>query len=450
MFFPWFFQSMIWHLLRYFVTFSIPAFYRRIEAKNVNYIHRKGPVIIAMNHPNAFMDPVCFTWVSYPIRVRYMARGDAFKPGIIAFLLDQLGIVPIFRLRDGGKEGLQKNDESYQQVNKLLKQNAKIIIFAEGLCIQERRLRPLKKGVARMVFGSYDFLKNKDLVVIPIGVNYEAPSKFRSDLFYNVGEPIKVKDYEASYRENPARAQKKFLELLDSKMRVLVTHIKNKENDTVVPQLEKMVMKDWLKRKNLKKGLGNEFEITSHLTELINNLDELEPEKMANLRQKTNDYHTLLRKNKLRDWIIDPLNNGKITHLTFILRCFLTLAGLPIYVLGLGISYVPYKFSEWATKKIVKRNKEFYASIAVGLGTFIFLFWYLASFFLIYAFSPNIICPLVSMIILIVASRFALLFHFFMIKTNGIRRALADKKLFGSLREKRLEIMDILNGLTNF
>ncbi len=410
----------------------------------------KGPVIIAMNHPNAFMDPVCITWVSYPTRVRYMARGDAFKPGIANFLLGQLGVVPIFRMRDGGREGLQKNDESYRVVNKLLKRNAKIIIFAEGLCIQERRLRPLKKGVARMVFGAYEHLNNKDLVVVPVGVNYSAPSKFRSKLFYNAGKPIRISDLAGAHKEHPARTQKQFLELLDSRMRELVTHIKNKENDVLVVELEEMVMKDWLKRKNLKNALENEFEVSRHLTELINNLDELEPEKTANLRQNSHDYHMLLRKNKLRDWIIDPLNRKKISYNNLIFRYILTLFGLPIYLLGWLAAYLPYKLSVMATKKVVKRNKEFYASMAVGLGTFIFILVFLAWFFLIYAFSPTIICPLVSLVGLLLASRFALLFHFFMLKTNGIARAVKNPNLYKTLSEKRLEIMQVVNGLTNF
>ncbi len=124
---------MIWHLIRYLLSFAIPAYYKRVEGKNVKNLNTGGPAVIAMNHPNAFMDPICITYVSYPLRLKYMARGDAFKPGLVSFLLDQIGIVPIFRLRDGGKEGLQKNDESYKRVNQLLKRNAKIIIFAEGL-----------------------------------------------------------------------------------------------------------------------------------------------------------------------------------------------------------------------------------------------------------------------------------------------------------------------------
>jgi glycerol-3-phosphate O-acyltransferase / dihydroxyacetone phosphate acyltransferase len=379
-----------------------------------------------------------------------MARGDAFKPGIANFLLSQLGVVPIFRMRDGGREGLLKNDESYRVVNKLLKKNAKIIIFAEGLCIQERRLRPLKKGVARMVFGAYEHLNTKDLIVVPVGLNYSAPSKMRSKLFYNVGNPIRISDMAGAHKENPARTQKQFLELLDSRMRELVTHIKNKENDALVVELEGMVMKDWLKRKNLKNSLENEFEVTSHLTELINNLNELEPEKTAILRQNSHDYHTLLRKNKLRDWIIDPLNRKKTSYNNLIFRYIIIIFGLPIYVIGWLASYLPYKLSIMATKKVVKRNKEFYASMALGFGTFIFIFVFLGWFFLLYTFSPNIIYPLVSLVVLLLSSRFALLFHFFMLKTNGIARAVKDPNLYKTLSEKRLEIMEVVNGLTNF
>ena len=77
---------MIWHLIKYWASFFIPTFYKRIQGHNVQRLNVKGPVIIAMNHPNAFTDPIAITYVSYPLRVHYMARGDAFKPGIIAWL----------------------------------------------------------------------------------------------------------------------------------------------------------------------------------------------------------------------------------------------------------------------------------------------------------------------------------------------------------------------------
>src|SRR3954470_11109789 len=160
---------MIWHLIKYWLSFFLPSFYKRIQAHNIRHLMTDDPVIIAMNHPNAFTDPIAFTYVSYPMRLYYMARGDAFKPGIISWLLERIGIVPIFRIQDAGKEGLLKNDEAYRRVNHLLGKNGKVMVFAEGLCIQERCLRPLKKGVARMVFGAYEYLQDDRLKVVPVG-----------------------------------------------------------------------------------------------------------------------------------------------------------------------------------------------------------------------------------------------------------------------------------------
>ena len=112
---------MIWEILRYWISFIIPIFYKRIQAKNIKNIQVNGPTIIAMNHPNAFTDPIIIAYLSYPAKVKYLARGDAFKPGIVTWFLSTIGIVPIFRIQDGGKEGLKKNDEAYSKVNELLK-----------------------------------------------------------------------------------------------------------------------------------------------------------------------------------------------------------------------------------------------------------------------------------------------------------------------------------------
>lgn len=441
---------MIWHLIRYLLSFAIPAFYKRVEGKNVKNLNTGGPAVIAMNHPNAFMDPICITYVSYPLRLKYMARGDAFKPGLVSFLLDQIGIVPIFRLRDGGKEGLQKNDESYKRVNQLLKRNAKIIIFAEGLCIQERRLRPLKKGVPRMVFGAYDFLRNKDLVVVPVGVNYSDADRFRSDLFYNTGTPIKVSDFESIYKENPAKAYNQFLQLLTAKMKELVTHINDPENDTLVVQLEEMVMQEWLQKMGLNKGLENEFKVSQYLTEIINNITDSNKDMVVELRHKTNSYFSKLKKHKIKDWLVNPIHKDDVNQKNLLLRQLLIMLTLPINCLGYIAAYLPYKASVKATKAIVKKNMEFYASFAVGLGAFIFLFNFSLWFSIIYVYSPNILWPLMIVPVLMICAWFSLRMNAFIKKTKGLRRYLNLKEERKELEQMRSDIMTTLNGLTNF
>jgi len=438
---------MIWHFLRYLVTFSLPAFYRKIQGKNQHRIQSKGPAIIAMNHPNAFMDPVCITWVTYPVRVNYMARGDAFKSGFMSWFLVSLGVVPIFRLRDGGREGLAKNEDSYEIVNKLLKRNAKVIIFAEGLCVQERRLRPLKKGVARMVFGAHEYLKNDNLTVIPVGVNYTQPDKFRTKLFYNVGNPIPITQIVNGNSDNQLKAYNAFLKNLDEKMRELVTHINNPEYDKLVPQLEEMLMREWLIGFGLKPGLlENEFVVTKKITELVNNSEKSAPEKLNILKEKTALYFTNLRKNGLRDWLLSPFY--KITYPVLALRLLALIFLLPIYTLGFIAAWLPYKLTILLTKKVVKGNREFYSSMAVGIGSFLFLFNYLLWFFFIYLFSPSILWPLLLTAVLMGSSWLSMLIHTYIKKTKGVWNALSKPELYHSFALQRKEIIILVDELT--
>lgn len=441
-------EKMLWHLVRYLVTFLMPSFYKRIQGKNVKHVHYKGPVILAMNHPNAFTDPILFTYITYPARVRYLARGDAFKPGITAWLLEQLGIVPIFRIQDGGKEGLKKNDEAYRRVNHLLARNGKIIVFAEGLCIQERRLRPLKKGVARMVFGAYEQLKDDNLVVLPVGVNYSQPDKFRSDLFYNIGEPIHVKDFYAEYQNNPAKANNLFLQALEPKMKDLITHINNKEYDAVVPYLEILVKHTEIEKQGLnRRNLYDHYTVTKQLTATVNNAEINNKEILDEFKAKAKTYFSAVRKAGLRDWLIDPKQNKYVTPFGLFVRCILLSIGLPVYIIGVIGNYLPFKLTETVTKKILKGNKEFYSSISIGVGMVFMLINYSLWFTVVYLFSSTVLPPILVCLSFALAAWFSLYFHFFILKTMGVFTALKNKKTVKAFATQREELLSLINKL---
>lgn len=437
---------MIWHIIRYWISFVIPVFYKRIQGRNIKNIQGKNPVIIAMNHPNAFTDPILITHLSYPIKVRYLARGDAFKPGFAAWFLGRLGIVPIFRIQDGGREGLKKNDDAYRMVNRLLKKNCKIIVFAEGLCVQERRLRPLKKGVSRMIFGAYEYLgDNNKLTVVPVGINYSKADKFRSNVFYNVGDPIPVKDYIADFKENPAKANNNFLQLLAPKMKDLITHINDPANDETVLQVEIIRKKDILKERKLTfRDLHNDFIVLKELTEKVNNVAEKQPELLNEFKDKAKIYFDTLKKNNLRDWLFSPRQKYKHSAFHLFIRTFLFVIGLPAFIVALVGNYIPYKLTEKITGKIVK-HKEFYSSFAIALGMIFFMINYVLWFTITYSFSESVITPILLVSAILACSWIGLYYYPFTKKTMGIYRIIKNKALYKDLFEKRKELVSLIN-----
>ncbi len=222
---------MFWKSLRFLFLPYIKFYFRKSKGKNLEVIKTDAPVLIALNHPNAFIDSIAFSCILYNPRTYYMARGDAFKKGFISYVLTSTGIIPIFRLRDGGIEGVKKNNESFSIAYKMWNRGKKIIVFPEGLCIQERRLRPIQKGTARMAFGFSEEMKRDDFLIIPVSVTYSHPSKFGSDIFYEVGKPIQVKNYLNLYQTSPAKAVNDLTRDLESELKKITPHLNNKDGD---------------------------------------------------------------------------------------------------------------------------------------------------------------------------------------------------------------------------
>jgi 1-acyl-sn-glycerol-3-phosphate acyltransferase len=436
---------MIWHILKYWTSFLFPTFYKRIQSHNMRHLMTNDPVIIAMNHPNAFTDPSAFTYVSYPLRLYYMARGDAFKPGIISWLLEQIGIVPIFRIQDAGKEGLAKNDEAYRRVNKLLEKNGKVMVFAEGLCVQERRLRPIKKGVVRMVFGAYEHLGNDRLKVVPVGVNYSRAHKFRSKLLYNIGEPISVKDYYEAYKANPAKTMNTFRMDLEAKMKELVVHINDPANDEVVHYVEKLVRRDNLRAQGLDhKKLINEFNASRAIIEKIEKTQAISPEKISLFEKEAEAYFSDLRRAGIKGWLLHPLRQKRNTPFHFFFRILCIIVVSPIYLTGMAFNGIPLFLSYYLTKRFVKL-KEFFSSFFFGIAMCVFPIFYGLWFYIFYKLMPNLPAALGCCVLVALTGWATLYIHPFILRTIGLRRFLNNNPEMVRLIGKRAELVEMIN-----
>lgn len=364
---------MMWHFLRYILSLTLPAYFRKIQVLHPERIPPDKPAILSFNHPNAFTDPLGITFGIWPIRTWYMARGDVFKPGIISWILENIGIVPIFRFRDAGKEGLEKNHQSYQRVYYLLKKNKKVIVFSEGLCVQERRLRPIKKGVPRMVFFAFEEIKNPHLSVIPVGLFYENPHKFHSDLLYTIGNPIPISSWMDAYRKEPNKTLHRFQQHLENEMKNLVIHIENPYFDGLAEQLEIIYYHEFLFKNRLKPAPLHRFTLAKKITDSLNSLSDT---SMAEpLIQKLNELFHHCRRNRIRPWMADEWFFKNLSITDKLLFYFLLIL-LPVHLAGYIYLLIPVSVSVFLTKKIV-RAKEFYTSFLIGIGSFVLLIYIL-------------------------------------------------------------------------
>ena len=158
------------------------------------------PTILACNHPNSFFDAIIIA-VNYKKPIYFLARGDAFKKPFVAAILKKLHLIPIYRLSEG-IENLNKNEETFDICLSLLKQNQTILIFSEGICVNEWKLRSLKKGTSRLGLLALESGVSS-IRIKPVSLNYSSFTKnpknitihFESDILLNQIEYDSANDF---------------------------------------------------------------------------------------------------------------------------------------------------------------------------------------------------------------------------------------------------------------
>lgn len=161
-------------------------FCRQVIINQRRVLQEKGPLLLAANHPNSFLDAVILDAL-FTQPVWSLARGDVFKSKVIIKLLTAIRILPVYRVSEG-VENLSANYDTFQQCKQLFKDNQVVLIFSEGKCINEWHLRPLKKGTARLAISSW-----QDAIpvrVLPVGINYSSFRRFGKNVFIHFGTPI--------------------------------------------------------------------------------------------------------------------------------------------------------------------------------------------------------------------------------------------------------------------
>lgn len=180
---------MLYTFAKCLVRLGLLIFFRKIEFENKSDLNRKGPLLLACNHPNSFLDALLIgSYFKHP--VHFLARGDAFKNPLAKKILSALKVIPIYRLSEG-KEYLALNDTTFEKCTEILVNGGIILIFSEGLCLHQWKLRELKKGTARIALNAWKQEEiQKAFCILPVSLNYSSFTRFRKNVIIHFGETI--------------------------------------------------------------------------------------------------------------------------------------------------------------------------------------------------------------------------------------------------------------------
>ena len=223
----------MYKFLKIVVRIAIKLFCRRIIINKPAILKQKGPLLLACNHPNSFLDGIILdTLFEQPLYS--LARGDVFKKNSYSKLLTSLHLLPLYRISEGA-ENLSTNYNTFKSCREIFRRNGIVIIFSEGKCINEWHLRPLKKGTARLAFACWN--EDIPLRVLPVGINYSSFRRFGKNLFINFGEMIDIKQVDTNQPEG--LGYQLFNQLLEQQLSCLVFEIDKNDKEKQRSLLEK-------------------------------------------------------------------------------------------------------------------------------------------------------------------------------------------------------------------
>lgn len=240
---------MFYRLLKVYSRIVIRIYCRRIYINRPEVLKLNGPLLLAANHPNSFLDGILLTTL-FDNPVYSLARGDVFKHKRIDRILRNLQLLPIFRTSEGVKN-LEHNYTTFDACQKTFEKNGIILIFSEGNCENEWHLRPLKKGTARLALTAWK--KKVPLVVLPTGINYSSFKKFGKEVHICFGQPIEP--LQINGEDISGRYLNEFNEQLESQLKKLVYEIEPGDQDKK-QQLFKPYSSNWQLLLYIPAGLG--------------------------------------------------------------------------------------------------------------------------------------------------------------------------------------------------
>lgn len=230
---------MLYKALKILARLALPFFCRKIVINRPEMLKLKGPLLLACNHPNSFLDSVILdTLFEQP--VWSLARGDVFKKPFYIRLLTALKILPVYRTSEG-VENLSENYKTFEACLDIFKKNGIVTIFSEGKCINEWHLRPLKKGTARLAVKAWSEWTpsgegNIPLTVLPVAINYSSFTRFGKNIFLFFGKPIKKEDIPMQEADGLYHAA--FNSLLEEQLKQFVFEIPKEDKALQKQQLE--------------------------------------------------------------------------------------------------------------------------------------------------------------------------------------------------------------------
>jgi 1-acyl-sn-glycerol-3-phosphate acyltransferase len=373
--------SGLYAVVRAFGRFWIWFFFRAVETRHRERVPPTGPVLLCMNHPNNLIDSVLIG-VVLARQVHFLATAALFRNRLLARLLRASGVIPAYRRQDD-PDRMERSGETFTACLEALREGRLIGIYPEGTTHAEARVQRIKTGTARIAL-MYEAARldgphaGDPLTVIPVGLTFEARKSFRGRVVIGFGEAVAISPHLAAFREDPTKAVDALTRAIQWGMEAQVLHMARLDTADIVRAVESLYQSDLVRQLEAERSLApvdiDRLRLARSIVDAVAHFRDREPERVAHLWQRIQDYHALLAKYRVRDQAVRTrLEHAPARHR--IRSSGQALVGLPIFGYGALVNALPYLVPRWLSWRVARKETD-YATVRLLTSIVAFpLFW---------------------------------------------------------------------------
>ena len=358
------------------LRFALRVYFRRVEVVGLEHVPRDRPLIFVLNHPNALVDPA-FLLCLAPRQVSFLAKAPLFHLPVLGYFVRAMDALPVYRHQDEGGD-VSKNSETFVAARKLLAGGGTIGICPEGVSHDEKRLRPIKTGAARIALGAVSTGEVTGLQIVPAGLYYTSKTKFRSEALLYFGKPIDVEPVALEEGDIPPRAEVRELSSrIENALREVMLDAHHEEALHTITRAEKIFS---AAAEEEDESLAQELQLQQRFIKAYSILLERAPERLQRLETRLKRFEEELAQAGVDpDDLSPPKSTWSVfTHLVSRVVLFLLLIGPA--VVGLAVHYPAYRLGGLLATRISKNDEDVISTVKILSAMLLFpLTWMVAA-----------------------------------------------------------------------
>ena len=366
---------MIRRIITALLRFALRVYFRRVEVAGLEHVSAERPLIFVLNHPNALVDPA-FLLCLAPRQVSFLAKAPLFRMPVLGYFVRAMDALPVYRQQDEGGD-VSKNTETFVAARKLLARGGTIGICPEGVSHDEKRLRPIKTGAARIALGAVSTGEVSGLQIVPAGLYYTSKTKFRSEALLYFGNPIDVEPVTLEEGAIPPREEVRELSArIENALRSVMLDAQHEEALHTITRAEKI----FSAAEAGEESLAQELQLQQRFIKAYSVLRERAPERLQRLETRINRFEEELTQAGVDpDDLSPPKSTWSVfTHLISRVILFLVLIGPAI--VGLAVHYPAYRLGGFLATRISKNDEDVISTVKILSAMLLFpLTWIVAA-----------------------------------------------------------------------